>query len=68
MKFSENGLYIERYIKCATCGILIYENCDQKALTVENVTYCSRWCVDWKNARDARRSVSSQKEGRLRRS
>ena len=61
MKFSENGLYIERYIKCGTCGVLIYENSDQQLLTVENVTYCSQWCIDWKNARAARRSVNSRK-------
>jgi hypothetical protein len=60
MKFSETGLYIERYIKCGTCGVLIYENRDQQLLTVDNITYCSQWCIEWKNARDARRSMSHQ--------
>jgi hypothetical protein len=62
MKFSENGLYIESYIKCATCGVLIYENRDQKPLTVNNVTFCSQWCIDWKNARDSRRAAGRQKD------
>ena len=24
MRFSENGLYIEKYIKCANCGLLVF--------------------------------------------
>ena len=24
MRFSDNGYYIERYIKCDNCGVLIY--------------------------------------------
>ena len=24
MRFSANGYYIERYVKCATCGMLVY--------------------------------------------
>ena len=24
MRFSENGYYIERYVKCANCGLLVY--------------------------------------------
>jgi hypothetical protein len=55
MKFSENGLYIERYIKCGNCGVLIYEKEGQEILTREDVTYCSQWCIDWKMAREERR-------------
>ena len=25
MRFSDNGYYIERYIKCDNCGVLIYD-------------------------------------------
>ena len=25
MRFSENGYYIEKYVKCANCGLLIYD-------------------------------------------
>jgi N-methylhydantoinase B len=56
MKFSENGLYVERYTKCATCGALIYRKEKQELLTCDGVIYCSQWCIDWKKAREARRS------------
>ena len=61
MRFSENGLYVERYIKCGTCGALIYEKRDQELLTHEGITYCSQWCIDWKQSRDARRAHSPGK-------
>jgi N-methylhydantoinase B len=56
MRFSENGFYIERYIKCGTCGVLIYESEGQPVLTHDGVTYCSQWCIDWKIAREKRRA------------
>ena len=58
MKFSQNGLYIESYSKCANCGVLIYEASEvdaKKKVTHEDKLYCSQWCVDWKLARDARK-------------
>ncbi|CAN7806592.1 hypothetical protein [Paraburkholderia hospita] len=58
MKFSQNGLYIEKYVKCANCGTLIYANDSaQMAQTVEQdgQTMCSQWCVDWAEARTQRR-------------
>jgi N-methylhydantoinase B len=60
MKFSENGLYIERYIKCGNCGVLIYEKEGQGLLTQDDVTYCSQWCIDWKIARGVRRAKKGQ--------
>jgi hypothetical protein len=24
MRFSDNGYYIEKYVKCANCGMLVY--------------------------------------------
>ena len=62
MKFSQNGLYIESYCKCANCGSLIYEAsaADQKAQRLQDgKTYCSDWCVDWKNQRDARHALAA---------
>jgi hypothetical protein len=58
MKLSENGLYVERYIKCGTCGGLIYEKSDrdQQLLTDDGINYCSQWCIDWKKARETRRA------------
>jgi hypothetical protein len=56
MKFSENGLYVERYIKCGTCGVLIYNKRDQELIAHDGHHYCSQWCIDWRKAREARRS------------
>jgi N-methylhydantoinase B len=50
MKFSENGLYVERYIKCGTCGALIYDKQDRRSLTHDGINYCSQWCIDWKKS------------------
>ena len=50
MRFAQNRLYVEAYIKCANCGVLIYENApvdDPAAI------YCSDWCRDWAARRDA---------------
>lgn len=58
MKFSKNKLYIEAYIKCENCGVLIFEDSKQDALqqrSVNGKTYCSPWCVDWETEREARR-------------
>ncbi len=58
MKFSQNGLYIESYTKCANCGVLIYENSPVDAATkvaADGDTFCSAWCRDWKRQRDERR-------------
>jgi hypothetical protein len=65
MRFSENGLYIERYIKCGNCGVLIYEKKDQQILTHDRLTYCSQWCIDWKIARDKRRGDALLRLGKV---
>jgi hypothetical protein len=63
MKFSENGLYVERYIKCGNCGVLIYQRADQELLTDDAETYCSSWCIEWKNSRKERRSKNMGSNG-----
>ena len=62
MKFSKNKLYIEAYIKCANCGILIFEDPKRDAAQrrLENGRiYCSSWCVDWEKERQARRAAEA---------
>ncbi|MCG6115836.1 MAG: hypothetical protein MEQ84_11620 [Mesorhizobium sp.] len=62
MKFSQNGLYIESYTKCANCGVLIYEASEVDAANkVQDAgkIYCSQWCVDWKTERDERKARSA---------
>ena len=61
MRFAPNRLYIEEYIKCANCGVLIYETRGAKApdkkpetITKAGKIYCSQWCLDWEEARAAR--------------
>lgn len=51
MRFSDNGYYIERYVKCDNCGVLIYDE-GLKAETKQGPKlYCSDWCRDWAKMR-----------------
>jgi len=54
MKFSANRLYVERYVKCRNCGILIYETDTEQVRNKAGYLYCSAWCRDW----DAKREES----------
>ncbi len=57
MRFSANGLYIEEYVKCANCGVLIYESDRAESVEAENKgLFCSQWCVDWADAREKRKA------------
>jgi hypothetical protein len=56
MKFSENGLYVERYIKCRNCGVLIYDSDRKAARERDGSIYCSEWCVEWFDDREQRRA------------
>ena len=58
MRFAPNNLYIEEYVKCANCGVLIYEKRGAKApdknpetITKVGKIYCSQWCLNWEEAR-----------------
>ena len=50
MRFSDQRYYIEQYIKCANCGVLIY---DQGVGAADTPPYCSDWCVEWAAKRAA---------------
>lgn len=48
MRFSANGYYIERYVKCDCCGVLIYD----EGIPVQHpqagaLLFCSAWCREW---------------------
>jgi N-methylhydantoinase B len=51
MRFSENGYYVERYVKCANCGPLVYG----EGLPLERdgtpLVFCSEWCIRWSELR-----------------
>lgn len=49
MRFSPNGYYIERYVKCDCCGVLIYDDGIPGATPlVLGALFCSAWCGEWK--------------------
>ena len=48
MRFSDNGYYIEKYLKCANCGMLVYG-----AGIKRDGLYCSEWCIEWAARRAA---------------
>lgn len=52
MRFSDTGYYIEAYVKCDNCGVLIYgEGVKARADGLEDLIFCSDWCTQWKAAR-----------------
>lgn len=52
MKFSANGYYIERYDKCANCGMLVYGEGIKGERQGEPALFCSDWCIEWTARRD----------------
>jgi 5-oxoprolinase (ATP-hydrolysing)/N-methylhydantoinase B len=58
MRFSNNGYYIEKYVKCANCGVLVYGPGTRVAEDKEDRVFCSDWCVEWSALRkDGARDV-----------
>ena len=51
MRFSDNGYYIERYIKCDNCGMLIYDDGIDIEVSGEKKLVCSSWCDKWLQAK-----------------
>jgi N-methylhydantoinase B len=53
MRFADKRYYIEAYLKCANCGVLIYdEGLNAKAADGAERLYCSSWCRDWAAQRE----------------
>jgi N-methylhydantoinase B len=53
MRFSDNGYYIEKYVKCANCGLLVYDQGVEVGDGEERRTFCSDWCIRWAELRDS---------------
>ena len=53
MRFAQNGLYIEAYLKCANCGLLIFDK-NNTHIMHNDKRYCSQWCIDWSDGRAER--------------
>ena len=51
MRFSDNGYYIERYVKCDNCGMLIYDEGQKTEILGIEKLFCSDWCTQWATAR-----------------
>ncbi len=53
MRFADKGYYIDEYVKCANCGVLVYDEgiVDRSAETAR--IFCSDWCREWASLRDA---------------
>lgn len=59
MRFSSNGYYLEEYVKCANCGVLIYSNAISEQVDGQNRLYCGNWCVEWDKQRRAEIAATS---------
>ena len=53
MRFSANGYYIEKHIKCMNCGVLIYDDGVPAERNGKPQIFCSDWCVQWSALRDS---------------
>ncbi len=53
MRFSANGFYIEKYVKCPCCGMLVYGPGIAGTRHGKPCVNCSDWCVAWAGRRDA---------------
>ena len=47
MRFSDNGYYIEAYIKCNNCGVLLSHPAREVPGEGDTGPYCPEWCRDW---------------------
>jgi 5-oxoprolinase (ATP-hydrolysing)/N-methylhydantoinase B len=53
MRFSENGFYVERYVKCRNCGLLIYGEGIAGTLGGKPAQFCTDWCRQWSGLKEA---------------
>ena len=53
MRFSDNGYYIEKYVKCANCGMLVYGPGQKREVDGKLQLFCSDWCIEWATLRAA---------------
>lgn len=47
MRFSKNRYYLEKYLKCFNCGVLIYDAGLQAEHAGKTQLFCSDWCAEW---------------------
>lgn len=59
MRFSQNGFYVEQYVKCPVSGVLIYVDRTKDYVVHNGQIYASQWCVDWEAARTKRKAAEA---------
>ena len=48
MRFADRRYYVERYVKCDCCGVLVYDaGIAGEAPDGSLRLFCSDWCRDW---------------------
>ncbi len=62
MKLSPNGYYVEKYLKCANCGSLLFDDGGGESAG----EHCSNWCRDWASAVAEGRTPRVAPEGPVR--
>ena len=64
MRFADKRYYVEKYVKCANCGMLVYAQDEYVPANAaveasdQDLTYCSEWCASWNNLRGAEDSAT----------
>jgi 5-oxoprolinase (ATP-hydrolysing)/N-methylhydantoinase B len=53
MRFSKNRYYLEKYLKCNNCGVLIYDAGVKVERKGKEQLFCSDWCVEWSALRES---------------
>lgn len=52
MRFSDQRYYVEEYVKCMNCGVLVYDaDIQSTARASGEPVYCSDWCQQWAQLR-----------------
>jgi 5-oxoprolinase (ATP-hydrolysing)/N-methylhydantoinase B len=51
MRFSDNGYYVEKYVKCDNCGMLVYGPGIKAEPAGRKQLFCTPWCVEWAELR-----------------
>ncbi len=54
MRLSSNGYYVEKYVKCDNCGLLIYDQGMPVEQGGKQKLFCSDWCIEWSRLRELR--------------
>ena len=64
MRFSENGYYIESYVKCDNCGVLIYgDPIPHSDGGPAEQGFCTQWCFSVVHRNHCRCGIAAYRYG-----